>query len=56
MSQNDQLQITLETEIADAIKRFESESGQVVIDIRMDRYDGPHLCIGTTLSGEPANA
>ena|SRR5579872_7635834 len=49
----DQLQITLETEIADAIKRFESEAGMCVVDIRIDRYYGSEkgFCIGNDAGG-----
>ncbi len=42
-------QITLETEIADAVKRFEAESPSKVIDIRIDRYDEVEFCIGSTV-------
>ena len=52
MNETDALQITLETEIADAIKRFEDGSSKTVIDVRIDRYGGPEFCIGTVL-GDP---
>lgn len=49
------LHITLETEIADAVKRFEEATGETVIDIRIDRYGGPEFCIGALVEERAAS-
>ena len=56
MKRETELHIVMESEIADAVKRFEEATGETVIDISIDRYEDVGFCIGALVEGDASGS